>query len=83
MLVAGVTAGVFVNVAAVFKRFLLVIPSQTHGALLPYSPGHYSPTWVEYGVVIGLFGFGTLLFIGFAKTFPIIHLPEAEKERAA
>jgi len=82
-LVAGVTAGVLVNVAAIFKRFLLVIPSQTHGPLLPYSPGHYSPTWVEYGVVIGLFGFGTLLFIGFAKTFPIIHLPEAEKERAA
>lgn len=82
-LFAGVTAGVLVNAAAILKRYLLVVPSQTHGQLLPYSPGHYSPTWVEYCVVIGLFGIGTLLFIGFAKTFPIVHLPEVKEKGTA
>ena len=79
-LVAGVASGVLVNVAAIFKRYLLVVPSQTHGTLLPYGSGHYSPTWVEYGVVIGLFAFATLLFVGFMKAFPIIEIAEAEEE---
>jgi Ni/Fe-hydrogenase subunit HybB-like protein len=81
-LAAGVTSGVLVNAAAIFKRYLLVVPSQTHGTLLPYSPGHYSPTWVEYGVVIGLFAFATLLFVGFMKAFPIIEIAEAKEEGA-
>jgi Ni/Fe-hydrogenase subunit HybB-like protein len=81
-LAAGVTSGVLVNAAAIFKRYLLVVPSQTHGTLLPYSPGHYSPTWVEYGVVIGLFAFAALLFAGFTKVFPIIEIAEAEQEGA-
>jgi len=81
-LAAGVTSGILVNAAAIFKRYLLVVPSQTHGTLLPYSPGHYSPTWVEYGVVIGLFAFATLLFAGFTKVFPIIEIADTEQEGA-
>lgn len=81
-LVFGMVSGVLVNAAAIFKRYLLVVPSQTHGSLLPYSPGHYSPTWVEYAVILGLFAFGTLLFVTFARVFPIIAIAEAEEEGA-
>jgi molybdopterin-containing oxidoreductase family membrane subunit len=73
-----VLSGVVVNVAAIGKRVLVVVPSQTHGALLPYQSGSYSPTWVEYSVVVGLFALGTLLFVLFMKVFPIIEVPEAE-----
>lgn len=79
VLVAGVSAGVLLNVVAALKRFLLVVPSQTYGTLLPYSPGHYSPTWVEYGVVIGLFGFAALVFLAFAKVFPIMPLAHEQE----
>lgn len=82
-LVAGIASGVLVNVAAIFKRYLLVVPSQTHGTLLPYSPGHYSPTWVEYSVIIGLFAFATLLFMGFTKVFPIIEIPQTGGEEGS
>ena len=75
-----VLSGVLANVAAVGKRLLIVVPSQTHGALLPYPPGTYSPTWVEYAVILGLFGLGTLMYVGFSKIFPIIELPEEEVE---
>jgi Ni/Fe-hydrogenase subunit HybB-like protein len=75
-----VACGLAVNLAAIGKRFLIVVPSLTKGTLLPYEPGTYSPSAVEIGVVVGLFGLGALLIIAFAKAFPIIELPEAAKE---
>ncbi len=69
-----VLSGVLVNLAAIGKRFLIVVPSQTHGTLLPYSAGSYSPTWVEYSVVGGLMGLGALLFVLFMKVFPILNV---------
>ncbi|MCL1693668.1 MAG: polysulfide reductase NrfD [Actinomycetia bacterium] len=69
-----VAASVAVSTAAVAERYLTVIPSQTHGMLLPYEPGSYFPTWVEFAVVAGLFGLGAILIGGFMKVFPIIPL---------
>jgi Ni/Fe-hydrogenase subunit HybB-like protein len=63
-----------VNVAAIGKRVLIVLPSQTHGMLLPYLPGSYVPAWVELSVIAGLFALGTLLYIGTIKIFPILPL---------
>lgn len=75
-----VLSGVLANVAAVGKRLLIVVPSQTHGALLPYLPGTYGPTWVEYAIILSLFSLGTLMYLAFSKIFPIIELPEEDVE---
>lgn len=72
-----VLSGIAVNLAAIGKRFLIVVPSQTHGNLLPYGTGSYSPTWVEYGVVAGIVALGILLFALFVKLFPIVEVPES------
>jgi Ni/Fe-hydrogenase subunit HybB-like protein len=71
-----ILSGLLVQVAAVLKRFLLVVPSQTHGTLLPYDAGSYTPSWVEISVIIGLVGFGVLLFALFIKVFPIMEVEE-------
>lgn len=71
-----VFSGVVVNLAAIGKRYLIVVPSQTHGMLLPYSPGWYTPTWVEISVILGLMGLGALLYILFMKVFPIMEVTE-------
>jgi len=71
-----VAIGVAVNVAAVGKRLLIAVPSQTHGTLLPYAPGSYVPTWVEYGIILGLFALGALIIAVFMKFIPIVELPE-------
>jgi len=76
-------SGVAVNLAAIGKRYLIVVPSQTHGTLLPYEVGWYSPSWVEYGVVLGLFGLGALLIGTFLKVFPALPLSEEEVEEVA
>jgi Ni/Fe-hydrogenase subunit HybB-like protein len=72
-----------VNLAAIGKRLLIVVPSQTHGMLLPYEVGSYTPTLEEVGVVVGMLAFGALLLAGFLKTFPGVPLEveiEAEAE---
>ncbi len=69
-----VLAGVLVNIAAVFKRFIIVVPSQTHGTLLPYRHGSYVPTWVEISVVLGLVAGGSMAYLVFVKIFPIVPL---------
>ncbi len=71
-----VISGFLVNVAAIVKRYLIVVPSQTHGKLLPYEIGSYTPTWIEYSVVLGLFALGILLYIIFIKIFPIMEVIE-------
>jgi len=73
-----VAAGVLVNVGAVAKRYLIVVPSQTHGQLLPYPIGRYTPNWVEFAVVCGLFALGAIMIGVFMKLFPIVPLEEAE-----
>lgn len=73
-----VAVGVAVNIAAVGKRFLIVVPSQTKGMLLPYAEGSYAPSGVEYGVIAGLLALGALLIALFMKAFPIMELPKEE-----
>ena len=77
-----VACGLAVNLAAIGKRFLIVVPSLTKGTLLPYEPGSYSPSAVEIGVILGLFALGALLIGAFSKAFPIIELPEEASEEA-
>lgn len=75
-----VIAGILVNVGALGKRLLIVLPSQTHGQLLPYGTGSYSPTWVEIAVAVGLFSLGAAAVALFMKVFPIIELePDTEE----
>jgi Ni/Fe-hydrogenase subunit HybB-like protein len=48
--------------------------AQTHGAMLPYGAGSYTPTWVEYAVVAGLVALGGLTVGAFMKIAPIVEL---------
>ncbi|MEE9275558.1 MAG: NrfD/PsrC family molybdoenzyme membrane anchor subunit [bacterium] len=74
-----VLCGILVNIAAIGKRYLIVVPSQTHGTLLPYGVGTYTPTWVELSVILGLLGLGAFLYIAFVKVFPIMAVPDSAK----
>ncbi len=67
-----VSAGILVNIAAILKRYLIVVPSQTHGMLLPYATGAYVPSIMEVAVVVGFCALVIALFRVFMKTFPIV-----------
>jgi hypothetical protein len=69
-------AALAANVGAVLKRFLLVVPSQTHGALLPVTKARtYLPTWVELGIVAGLCALIALVLLVFGRVFPLVPSP--------
>jgi Ni/Fe-hydrogenase subunit HybB-like protein len=55
------------------KRFLIVVPSLLHPRL-PYPVGSYTPTWVEWSLFAGTLATATLLFMLFAKFYPIMEL---------
>jgi molybdopterin-containing oxidoreductase family membrane subunit len=75
------------NVGAVLKRFLLVVPSQTHGSLLPIGKARsYTPTWIEAGIVLGLCALVALVLLVFGSLFPLVpthgrHAGESPPER--
>ncbi|OGO22803.1 MAG: hypothetical protein A2144_07800 [Chloroflexi bacterium RBG_16_50_9] len=76
-------AGVLANFAAIGKRDVIVIPSQTHGTMLPYEAGTYTPTWVELTIILGLFALGALLYIVFTKVFPVMEVHDGKNETVA
>jgi hypothetical protein len=65
-------AAALANVAAVLKRFLIVVPSQIEGALLPVERAMYMPSFIEIGIVTGLVAFVLLLVLVFARVFPLV-----------
>jgi molybdopterin-containing oxidoreductase family membrane subunit len=79
--VAGlVVAAALANVAAILKRLLIVVPSQTEGALLPIEPARsYTPNWIEIGIITGLFGIIALALLVFTRLFPIVPSKAADE----
>jgi len=71
-----VVAGAMVQFAAIGKRFLIVVPSQTYGTLLPYGAGSYIPSWSEFAIAVGLIALGALMIGAYARVFPIIPLED-------
>jgi molybdopterin-containing oxidoreductase family membrane subunit len=70
---AVAVAAVLANVGAVLKRFVLVVPSQTHGALMPLErPAPYHPQWGEYAIVIALAAMAALMMLLFGRLFPLV-----------
>jgi hypothetical protein len=67
-------AGLTANVAAVCKRFLIVVPSQVEGSMISVERSHlaYHPTWIEYAVVGGLFCFMVVMQLLFGRFFPLV-----------
>ncbi|MBI4331059.1 MAG: polysulfide reductase NrfD [Chloroflexi bacterium] len=68
-----VIASAVILVAFWIKRFIIVIPSLLR-PLLPFPSGSYSPSWVEWSIIIGIFALAILLYVGFLKLFPIVEV---------
>ncbi len=62
------------------ERFTIVVPTLINPRL-PYAPGEYYPTWVEWSITAGCFAFFILLYMAFTKIFPIISIWEVEEGR--
>lgn len=70
-----VVAALLINVGLWVTRALIVVPSFYH-PLLPWDVAPYTPTLVEWYMVIGSFFLFSLLLLIMVKAFPVLELPE-------
>ncbi|MFA6043900.1 MAG: NrfD/PsrC family molybdoenzyme membrane anchor subunit, partial [Phycisphaerales bacterium] len=73
-----VAAAVLVNVGMWLKRYIIIVPTLA----TPFMPPElgkslvYRPTWVEWSITVGAFSMFALLYLGFARLFPVVSLWE-------
>ncbi|MBT8322355.1 MAG: molybdopterin oxidoreductase, partial [Eudoraea sp.] len=68
---------IVVNVGMWFERFVIIVTS-LHRDYLPSSWTMFSPTFVDIGIFIGTVGFFFVLFLLYARTFPVIAQAEVK-----
>ncbi len=66
---------IFVNIGMWFERFVIVVTS-LHRDYLPSAWSFYKATWVEVSIYLGTLGFFFLMFLLFARFFPVIAVSE-------
>ena len=54
-----------------FERFVIIVTS-LHRDFLPSSWSMFSPSFVDIGIFVGTCGFFLVLFLLYARTFPVI-----------
>src|SRR3989304_10571128 len=77
-----VIASVLVIVGMWIKRFVIIVPalSRTYVSdTFSYVWGVYQPTWVEWSLTAGSFAGFILLYVLFAKFFPMVSIWELEE----
>jgi molybdopterin-containing oxidoreductase family membrane subunit len=77
-LAALFVVSLLVNVGMWFERFNIIVTSLSH-EFLPHGWGLYSMSWVEWGIMIGAFGWFFLLFLGFVKMLPSVSVAEVKE----
>ena len=67
------------NLGMWLERWMIVAPTFAHG-YYPWTWDHDQwPSFVQWGIVFGSFGWFTLLFMGFCKIFPSVSMYEVKE----
>lgn len=68
---------VIVNVGMWFERFVIVVTSLSRD-FLPSSWAYYTPTYVDFMILIGSFGFFFTFILLFTKALPVVSIAEVK-----
>jgi hypothetical protein len=68
---------IVVNVGMWFERFVIIVTS-LHRDYLPSSWTMFSPTFIDIGIFIGTIGFFFVLFLLYARSFPVVAQSEVK-----
>ena len=69
--VATFILSIFVNIGMWFERFVIIVTS-LHRDFLPSSWTMFSPTFIDIGIFLGTIGFFFVLFLLYARAFPVV-----------
>lgn len=67
----------FVNVGMWFERFVIIVTSLSRD-FIPSSWHDFTPTWVDYGMLIGSFGLFFTFFLLFLRYLPTVAIAEVK-----
>jgi len=70
-------ASITVLIGMWLERYLIIVPTLSMPRLAA-AWGHYSPTWVEISITAATFATMALLYLFFAKLFPVVSVWEFE-----
>jgi hypothetical protein len=68
---------IVVNIGMWFERFVIIVTS-LHRGHMPASWSMFYPTWVDIGVFIGTLGIFTVLYLLYARYFPVLAISEVK-----
>ena len=69
---------IFINIGMWFERYVIIASSLSND-YLPYAWGQANPTWADWGILAGSFGWFGMWFLMFARTFPIVAIQEVKE----
>jgi molybdopterin-containing oxidoreductase family membrane subunit len=67
-----------INIGMWFERFVIVVPSLSH-EFEPWQWTSYRPTWVDYAILCGSFGWFSMWFLLFIKQLPVVAIAEVKE----
>jgi molybdopterin-containing oxidoreductase family membrane subunit len=68
----------FINLGMWFERFVIIVPSLSH-EFEPWRWSGYAPTWVDYSILVGSFGWFFMWFLLFIKQLPVVAIAEVKE----
>jgi Ni/Fe-hydrogenase subunit HybB-like protein len=77
-IIGTVVASILIDIGMWLERYTIVVPALTRPRL-PYEFGLYFPTWVEWSITLGCLAIFMLLYVIFARMFPIISIWEVQE----
>ena len=69
---------IFINIGMWFERFVIVEPSLSH-EFEPWQWAGYVPTWVDYAILLGSFGWFSMWFLLFIRQMPVMAISEVKE----
>jgi Ni/Fe-hydrogenase subunit HybB-like protein len=72
------TISLLINIGMWYERFVIIIGSAAHD-FMPNAWGLYSPSLIEYGILLGSFSMFFFLFLLFVKHLPSVSITELKE----
>src|SRR3989449_11428521 len=70
---------IFVNIGMWFERFVIIVESLAGEPFERFANATYNPTWADWGIMAGSFGWFFMWFLLFVKNFPTVSISEVKE----
>ncbi len=72
------TLSLFINLGMWFERFVIFEPSLSH-EFEPWQWTAYAPTYIDWAILLGSFGWFSMWFLLFIKNLPVVAIAEVKE----